>query len=489
MEITTTKRRHFLQVVLAVAAGIVLSYLANPTPAGESTTGPLRVHPDNPRYFTDDSGKAIYLTGSHTWASLQDTLPVDGQQTPFDYHAYLSFLEKHHHNFFRLWAWESTKWVARDSKNALITPLPFARTGPGKALDGKPKFDVTRFNQAYFDRLRQRLEEARDRDCYVAVMLFQGFSVARKSSKRKKTPWKGHPLNRSNNSNGINGDADGDGEGYEVHTLGNPAITRVQEAYVRKVIDTVNDLDNVLYEISNESHGDSTEWQYHFVHFIHEYEKNKPTQHPVWMSFQWDGIVGAGNNKNLWNSPAEAVSPARDDNKRGAHPYRSDPPATNAGKVVLIDTDHIWGVGGNVGWVWKSFTRGLQPIFMEPYKHSIINSSANIETKWDPVRRAMGHTRAFANRMNLAAMTPRNQLASTKFCLANPGNEYLVYVPSGGKATVDLSAAKATLSVEWFDPNSGETRKATAVGGGARRAFTAPFDGDAVLYLALAKSK
>jgi hypothetical protein len=34
--------------------------------------GVLRVHSDNPRYFTDDSGRAIYLTGAHTWANLQD---------------------------------------------------------------------------------------------------------------------------------------------------------------------------------------------------------------------------------------------------------------------------------------------------------------------------------------------------------------------------------------------------------------------------------
>ena len=34
--------------------------------------GPLRVHPKNPRYFTDGSGGAIYLTGSHTWLNLQD---------------------------------------------------------------------------------------------------------------------------------------------------------------------------------------------------------------------------------------------------------------------------------------------------------------------------------------------------------------------------------------------------------------------------------
>ncbi len=484
-----TDGREFLPMTLAVATLLAFGCLAIPVLAGEPATGPLRVHPDNPRYFTDGRGKAIYLTGSHTWASLQDTLPVAGEQTPFDYDAYLDFLEKNNHNFFRLWAWESTLWVARDSKNAVITPLPFARTGPGKALDGQPKFDVTRFNQAYFDRLRQRVKEAQNRGHYVAVMLFQGFSIARKSRKRKGTPWEGHPFHKGNNSNGIDGDADGDGEGYEVHTLSNPTMTRVQEAYVRKVIDTVNDLDNVIYEISNESHGDSTDWQYHFVDFIHEYEKNKPRQHPVWMSYQWDGIAGAGNNRNLWNSPAEAVSPAHDDNKRGAHPYRSDPPATNAGKVILSDTDHIWGVGGDVDWVWKSFTRGLQPIFMEPYKHSIWNSSKKLETKWDPVRRAMGHTRAFANKMNLAAMTPQNKLASTEYCLANPGEEYLVYLPDGGKVTVDLSGAKGVLSCEWFNPSSGKATKAAMVSGGARRELKAPFNGAAVLHLLRSKGK
>ena len=34
--------------------------------------GPLRVHPSNPRYFADGSGKAVYLTGAHTWNNLVD---------------------------------------------------------------------------------------------------------------------------------------------------------------------------------------------------------------------------------------------------------------------------------------------------------------------------------------------------------------------------------------------------------------------------------
>jgi hypothetical protein len=32
----------------------------------------LKKNPANPRYFTDDTGKGIYLTGSHTWTNLQE---------------------------------------------------------------------------------------------------------------------------------------------------------------------------------------------------------------------------------------------------------------------------------------------------------------------------------------------------------------------------------------------------------------------------------
>ena len=78
--------------------------LVNPlTVTGEavSTGGLLRVSSENPRYFTDESGQVVYLTGSHTWANLQDY----GASNPppvFDYKAYLDFLQPHDHNFIRL---------------------------------------------------------------------------------------------------------------------------------------------------------------------------------------------------------------------------------------------------------------------------------------------------------------------------------------------------------------------------------------------------
>lgn len=38
----------------------------------QTATGPLRANPANTRYFTDGSGKAIYLAGLHAWSNLTE---------------------------------------------------------------------------------------------------------------------------------------------------------------------------------------------------------------------------------------------------------------------------------------------------------------------------------------------------------------------------------------------------------------------------------
>ena len=63
------------------------------------------------------------------------------------------------------------------------------------------------------------------------------------------------------------------------------------------------------------------------------------------------------------------------------------------------------------------------------------------------------------------------------------GAEYLVYAPNGGTFTVDLRGTPGALQVEWFNPRTGTPVAGAAVNGGATRSFTAPFAGDAVLYL------
>ena len=159
-------------------------------------------------------------------------------------------MAKHNHNFFRLWTWENTFNPGVKQGTVYYGPqMPYLRPGPELALDGKPKFDLTQFDPSYFDRMRKFITAARDKGMYVAVMLFNGFSVVGKGNVGGDA-WQGHYCNPKNNINGIDGGADG-----KVHTLADPAVTALQEAYIRKIIDTVNDLDNVLYEIANEDSG------------------------------------------------------------------------------------------------------------------------------------------------------------------------------------------------------------------------------------------
>ena len=102
---------------------------------------------------------------------------------------------------------------------------------------------------------------------------------------------------------------------------------------------------------------------------------------------------------------------------------------------------------------------------------------------WDMMRKSMGYTLAFAQRLNLAKMTPRDDLASSGYCLADPGLQYLVYLPAGGKVAVDLTALSREAAAEWFDPQGGEIAETNTVTGGKQQAFDAPFKGDAVLHI------
>jgi hypothetical protein len=471
--ISTRTRMKFPVILLSSATTMALGL----TPlVAAPASGPLKVSAKNPRYFADAKGAPVYLTGAHTWNNLVDMGRSDPPE-PFDFKAYLDFLDQHHHNFIRLWAWDSSVWHTKANGQLgkdfvhQVAPLPWPRTGPGLALDGKPKFDLTRFDPVYFDRLRSRVQLAGERGIYVSVMLFEGWGL-RHGNRGRAAPegwaWRSHPFHRDNNINEINGDVDGDGITGEVHSLANPKANELQAAYIRKVIDTVNDLDNVLFEVINE--GGQREWDWWVVKLIHEYERTKAKQHPV-------GITGHGAERlaDMLASPAEWISPGRADG------FAEDPPPWDGKKVSLLDTDHIWGVGGNSSWVWRSFLRGHNPIFMDPYDGSVLGKPG--DKSWAPIYRAMGYARRLAERIDLNAMQPKKELASTGYCLAHPGNEYLVYQPKRNEGfTVDLAAGK--FRFEWIDAARGETRATGQIEcSGGSQPFKAPFDMAAVLYL------
>src|SRR5205814_9280432 len=145
---------------------------------------------------------------------------------------------------------------------------------------------LSKFDQSYFDRLRERVIAAGNEGIYVAVMLFDGWALHLSPAPDNV---EGHPFHAANNVNdiGITSILD-----YQVLPL-DPRVQALQEAYIRKVVDTVQDLPNVLYEVANESSGggavdpnfaqalglgdqlawgDSTEWQSWASNLRQQYE-------------------------------------------------------------------------------------------------------------------------------------------------------------------------------------------------------------------------
>ena len=354
-------------------------------------------------------------------------------------------------------------------------------------------------------------------------MLFDAWNV----DTRISSPWGGHPYNKENNVNGIDGmredlpeetdpdEAEGNATGTDasrasdrnleagfdhqrenirIQTLELPEVTVLQKAYIKKVIETLNDLDHVMYEICNEGYRKTKYWQYELVRFIHETERQMPKQHPVWMSH----LVQA-QNEALYVSEAEVISVGVENTDEN---YCINPPANDGRKVILADTDHLGGIWGTAQWAWKSFLRGLNPIFMDDYGMkrtapaeesgqpegpvSVLFGRVQYELPEDwrePVRTSMGQTRDYALRMNLNRVFPYGELSSTGYCLADPGREYLVYQPESGLFKLKLHGAVGPFEVEWFYPQTGERIAGRSFSGGMAIDFTPPKPGEVVLYL------
>jgi hypothetical protein len=445
--------------------------------------GPLVVSSTNPQYFTtaDAPGEAVYLTGSHVNNNLHDGMgfgrdcPEDPER--FDFNAYLDLLAERAHNFIRLWRWEQFRGhLGPANVHFCMTPQPWPRTGPGSAKDGKPKFDLSAFDQAYFDRLRDRVLAAGAAGIYVSVMLFEGFSLH-----LTDTPdnIEGHPFHAANNINGVGITSILD---YQVLPL-TPGIQALQLAYIRKVIDTLHDLPNVLYEVANESSGqaadsvvfpdgssvevpigDSTEWQYWVINTVKDYQQEMGySPHPIGMTYLFPVTDLSKANEPLWNSPADWISPGFDDTLAlGESRWSTNPPANGGSKVVLLDNDHFSPLSCDALWVWKAFLRGHNPILYDlgilgggvPPDPSEGNPSFD---SLEPARRALGDTRGFAELINLIAMRPDTGLSSTGFALADAGDEYLILQPSEEAEPFTAGIMAGRYSVRWHSVRGRET--------------------------------
>lgn len=440
---------------------------------------PLRIHPGNFRYFTDDSGRAIVLSGSHTW--LRKTENKQWKADGWDlekFNKYLDFLKYWNHNFVRLWMWEQEGDI-----NIWI-----------KGPDGK--FDLSKLNQEYFDLVKSVVASAESKGIYVGVMLFQGWSGTCEAS---KSDWINHPMNKKNNINGIDGNPDNLTYGDKVHSLDNQMINKYQEMYILKMIKTLNNFDNIIWEIGNETIKSSLPWKAFISGLIKGYEKQLPIQHLI-----WDGTGNGIGNNAISLTGSDVFSPCII--KKWAsleEPFIVNPPVPdeNVKKPIILDNDHLgnhflrFTALDQRNWTWKSFTRGNHPIHMDCYDiywdgqnatpdHPIPGVATN--PHYDPQRKSMGDILRYAAQADIVNMIPVSDstICSTTFCLMNPAKEYIVYQPDKNN-NITIALNKGEYKVETFDTIDSSVDSITFFWNGGNKIFPRPshISEDWVLYI------
>jgi hypothetical protein len=471
-----------------------------------TSMGPLKQSSVNTRYFVNPAGNGVFLAGSHTWDDFQDTDTTLGS-TPaaFDFTGFVNFLVAHQQNATILWHKDLPEYCGWNFSGSTwrMAPWPWLRLGPGLATDGNLKFDLSQLDPNYFTRLHDRVQQLQTNGIYAIVELFDANQL---TSARCNTD--GYPFTGANNVNSVDDGYSSGASGVNSVTMtSNNAITNFQDAYVKKVIDTLNDLPNVLWEVAEEQPGASmTWWAPHVMGVIRTYEAGKAFQHPVGIgSLNYNDR----NDGTLYGSVADWVAPTIN-----ATAFPANVAVNNQGKVAINDSDHslFWlaftNADGSIqdqnlrGYLWENITQGAGGVvLMDPYEiywpgspnRNICVSPVNqvctggVDAKYDKFRTSLGIAQGYVNaKMDLLKATPQGGVSSTGYCLADnaaTGAEYLVYAPNGGTFTVNLSATTRPLNVEWLNPATGVTTAGVAISGGSTKSFAAPFSGDAVLYI------
>jgi hypothetical protein len=81
----------------------------------------------------------------------------------------------------------------------------------------------------------------------------------------------------------------------------------------------------------------------------------------------------------------------------------------------------------------------------------------------------------FEQMTNANALVGNPKHDNSRYCFAQAGQIYLVYLPAGGAANLDLTAATGAFTLSWFNPRAGGPLQAAgSLRGGGQARLTAP---------------
>ena len=261
---TLRKNRICCGVWLAICVAPLL--LARVSVAAEP---PIALHPDNPHYFLWRGEPTLLITSGEHYGALMNL--------DFDYVRYFDALAADKLNHTRTFSGVYRETL--DSFGITDNPLapkpnrfvcPWARSDKPGYFDAGNKFDLSRWDEAYFQRLHDFMTQAQKRGIVVELTLF--------CPMYKDAMWDASPMNPANNVNDVPACPR-----EEVYTLKHPKLLEVQLALTRKIVAELKQYDNLYYEICNEPYfgGVTMPWQHRIVDEIVAAEKEFDHKHLI----------------------------------------------------------------------------------------------------------------------------------------------------------------------------------------------------------------
>ncbi|HOW69568.1 MAG TPA: hypothetical protein PKY77_03115 [Phycisphaerae bacterium] len=462
-------------MIALVAVFLVTPAAAEEKRGGESTG--LGLHPDNPRYFLFRGKPTILITSGEHYGAV---LNLD-----FDYLAYLDELQSKGLNLTRTFSgtYREIPGSFRITDNTLAPQryqAPWPRTSTPGASDGG-KFDLKRFDDAYFARLKDFLAQAGKRGIVVEYVLFCPFY--------EEDLWKVNPMNAANNTHQI-----GRCPREEVYTLRHEDLQEIQEALTRKAVTELNAFDNVYFEICNEPYfgGVTLEWQARIAQVIAETERALPNKHLI--------AQNIANGRRKVEKPDPRVSIL---NFHYAQP--PDTVGMNYGLDRVVGDDET-GFRGKAdalyrteGWDFVLAGGGIYSSL--DYSFTPKHPAGTLRDYQSPgggspeLRAQLGILRKFMEGFDFVRMRPGNEVIKggsvtaslggardeartarvTVRVLAEEGKAYAVYILGGTQAELVLELPPGTYQAEWLNTRTGRTDKAERIPhDGGRRSLTSP---------------
>ncbi len=411
---------------------------------------PVSLHPENPHYFIYKNKPTVLITsGEHYGAVIN---------TGFDYITYLDELASRKLNLTRIFTGsyvESSN--AFNILNNTLAPVnekfisPWKRSNEPGYAGGGNKFDLSQWDQAYFRRLKDFLSAARKRGIIVEITLFCPFY--------EDTLWKLSPMNSRNNINGID-----TMPATHVYTLNkNSNLLAMQEQLVRKMVNELNDFDNIFFEICNEPYfgGVTIEWQHHIADIITAVEKDLPNKHLISQNI--------ANGSAKIENPHPAVSIF---NFHYAWPPVTVPMNYHLNKAIGDDetgfrgnTDSTYRIEG-----WRFILAGgslynnLDYSFAPGYENGTFKYPAKQPGGGtDSLRRQLSYLQEFFKSFDFIHMRPDSSLVikgslndAEISVLSEPGKQYAVYFYGSMHASIEIAIPGGEYEASWLNTVTGK---------------------------------